>query len=105
MLTRILAPALLAGVLLSSCAINGKKRPDLTGAAVGAAVGGAVGLAVAGPAAAGIGATSGGIVGAAVGGLVKGPIIKKRQYYRDTKGFCYWLDGNGRVYLDKSVKC
>ncbi len=72
---------------------------------MGAAVGGVAGYAVAGPATAGIGATAGGVVGGAIGGLVKGPIIKKRQYYRDTQGYCYFLDRNGRVYLDKSVKC
>jgi uncharacterized protein YcfJ len=104
MLSRTIAPALMAAVCLGGCGTIGKQR-HVTGAAVGAAVGGAAGYAVAGPVTAGIGAAGGAVVGGAIGGLVKGPIIKKRQYYRDTRGYCYWLDRNGKVYPDKSVKC
>jgi len=51
------------------------------------------------------GAVVGAVAGAAVTGLVKGPKIKKRQYYRDTRGFCYWVDKKGAAQYDKSVKC
>ena len=99
------AVAFLAAISLCGCSTTGSKR-ELTGAAIGAAAGGAAGLAAGGGAAsAGIGAALGAVVGTAATGLIKGPIIKRRQYYRDTQGFCYWVDKNGAARYDKSVKC
>jgi len=51
------------------------------------------------------GAVVGSIAGGAAAALVKGPIINKRQYYRDTQGRCYWVNKNGSARYDKSVKC
>jgi hypothetical protein len=38
----------------------------------------------------------GGIVGAVVGG---------RQYYRDTQGYCYYVDRYGQPHYNYSVRC
>lgn len=104
MKAKVTASTLLMVACLSGCATNGSQR-ELTGAAAGAAVGGATGIAVGGPSIGLQGAILGGVVGAAVGGLVKGPIIKKRQYYRDTRGYCYWMDRDGTAHYDQTVKC
>ena len=101
---QFLTPALSVAVCLGGCATGGSQR-EVTGAAVGAAFGGAAGLAMGGPTEGLLGATLGGVVGAAVGGLVKGPIINQRQYYRDTRGFCYWMDQDGGMHYDETVSC
>jgi hypothetical protein len=44
-------------------------------------------------------------VGGAAGILIKGPVINERQYYKDSRGFCYYIDAAGRPTYDPSVKC
>jgi hypothetical protein len=37
--------------------------------------------------------------------LIKGPVIGGRQYYRDSRGYCYYIDAQGRPIYDASVRC
>ena len=46
------------------------------------------------------GAIAGGIVGA-----VLGAVVNNRQYYRDTRGSCYYVDQYGRPMYDNNVRC
>ena len=46
------------------------------------------------------GAVAGGIAGAVLGAVVNG-----RQYYRDTRGSCYYVDQYGRPVYDYNVRC
>jgi phage tail tape-measure protein len=70
-----------------------------TGAAVGAAVGAGVGAVVPG-----VSTVTGAIAGG-VAGAVLGAVINNRQYYRDTRGYCYYVDGNGRPIYDNTQRC
>jgi uncharacterized protein YcfJ len=73
------------------------------GAGVGAAIGAAAGTAVgADPI---TGAAAGMVAGGAIGALVKGPVIKDRQYYRDSRGYCYYVDAKGNPKYARGVKC
>ena len=42
--------------------------------------------------------------GAAIGG-VTGAVIKGRQYYRDTRGYCYYVDQYGNPIYDYNTRC
>ena len=70
-----------------------------TGAAVGAVVGGVAGAVIPGVSTV-EGAIAGGIVGA-----VLGAVVNNRQYYRDTQGYCYYVDQYGRPIYDRNVRC
>jgi uncharacterized protein YcfJ len=72
------------------------------GAAAGAAVGALAGSALGDPVG---GAGMGAIAGGAIGALIKGPIIHGRQYYKDTRGYCYFVDRNGKPKYDGTVRC
>jgi len=72
-------------------------------AATGAAVGGAAG-AVAGAVIPGLSTVEGAVAGAILGG-VAGAVINNRQYYRDTRGYCYYVDQYGRPHYDYNVRC
>jgi hypothetical protein len=40
------------------------------------------------------------------GYAVKGPIIRKRQYYRDSRGYCYYVSRSGVPQYDEPpVRC
>jgi heme A synthase len=71
----------------------------LAGAALGAAAGAAVG---ADPV---TGAAAGMVVGGVIGTLVKGPVISGRQYYKDTRGYCYYVDPEGTPRYAPDIKC
>ena len=70
-----------------------------TGAAVGAVAGAALGAVVPGVSTV-EGAIAGGIAGAVLGAVVNG-----RQYYRDTRGYCYYVDRNGQPIYDNTTRC
>lgn len=70
-----------------------------TGAAVGAVAGAALGAVVPGISPV-TGAVAGGIAGAVLGAVVNG-----RQYYRDTRGYCYYVDQYGRPVYDYNTRC
>ena len=108
MMTAMLA----AGVTVSGCATNpygndgyyndgrtSSAGRTATGAAVGAAVGAGVGAVVPGVSAV-QGAVAGGIAGAVLGAVVNG-----RQFYRDTRGACYYVDRDGRPIYDYNARC
>jgi hypothetical protein len=74
-------------------------RRIATGAAVGA-----VGGAVAGAVLPGVSPVGGAVAGAILGGVL-GAVIKGRQYYRDTRGYCYYVDQYGQPHYDYNVRC
>ena len=51
-----------------------------------------------------IGGVTGAVVGAVLGG-VAGAVIKGRQYYRDTRGYCYYVDQYGQPHYNYNVRC
>lgn len=69
------------------------------GAIAGAAVGAGLGAIVGGVSPI-QGAIAGGIAGAVLGNVVGG-----RQYYRDTRGYCYYVDQNGRPVYNYNTRC
>ncbi len=71
--------------------------------ATGAAIGGATG-AVVGAVVPGVNPVTGAVVGAVLGG-VAGAVIKGRQYYRDTRGYCYYVDQYGNPIYDYNARC
>ena len=72
-------------------------------AATGAAVGGAAG-ALGGAIIPGVSTVEGAIAGAVLGGVL-GAVVNNRQYYRDTRGYCYYVDQYGRPHYDYNVRC
>ena len=74
-------------------------RRIATGAAIGA-----VGGAVAGAVLPGVSPVTGAIAGAVLGGVL-GAVINGRQYYRDTRGYCYYVDQYGQPHYDYNVRC
>ena len=48
--------------------------------------------------------STGAVVGAVLGG-VAGAVIKGQQYYRDTRGYCYYVDQYGNPIYDYNVRC
>ena len=108
----LLVSALASSVALSACATNpgyGYNDPyyghnaDTSRVATGAAIGGAAG-AVAGAVIPGISPIGGAALGAVLGG-VAGAVIKGKQYYRDTRGYCYYVDQYGNPIYDYNTRC
>lgn len=101
---RILVSAAAATSLaLGGCATNPAYDHQVASTATGAAVGAGVG-AVAGTILPGVGTATGAIAGAVLGG-VAGAVIGGRQYYRDTRGYCYYVDQSGRAHYKYNVRC
>jgi hypothetical protein len=105
----VLTAALAASIGVSGCATNPYGDPyygnndQARRAATGAALGGAAG-AVAGAVIPGVSTTEGAIAGAVLGGVL-GAVVNGRQYYRDTRGYCYYVDQYGRPVYDYNVRC
>jgi hypothetical protein len=70
-----------------------------TGAAVGALGGAAVGAVVPG-----VSPIAGAVAGAVLGGVL-GSVINGRQYYRETRGYCYYVDQYGQPHYSYNVRC
>ena len=68
------------------------------------AVGGGVAGAVAGAVIPGLSVGEGALAGAVLGGVL-GAVIKGKQYYRDTRGYCYYVDQYGQPHYDYNVRC
>jgi hypothetical protein len=51
-----------------------------------------------------IGAAGGAIAGAILGGVL-GATVNGRQYYRDTRGYCYYVDQYGQPHYNYNVRC
>ncbi len=101
-----LTAALAGGLAVSGCATHdpyAQRNDQMQRAATGAAIGGVAG-AVAGAIIPGVSTTEGAIAGAVLGG-VAGAVINNRQYYRDTRGYCYYVDQYGRPVYDYNVRC
>ena len=113
-----LTAALASGIALTGCATQNPYGYDPYGynsgygyqqndqarrAATGAAIGGAGG-AIAGAVIPGVSTVEGAIAGAILGG-VAGAVVNNRQYYRDTRGYCYYVDQYGRPHYDYNVRC
>jgi hypothetical protein len=78
---------------------NEQARRAATGAAAGALGGAAIGAVVPG-----VSTVEGAIAGAVLGGVL-GAVVNGRQYYRDTRGYCYYVDQYGRPHYDYNVRC
>jgi hypothetical protein len=74
------------------------------GRVVGGAAAGAVGGAIAGAVIPGVSVGQGAIAGAILGGVL-GAVVNGRQYYRDTRGYCYYVDQYGQPHYDYSTRC
>lgn len=108
-----LSAALAASFAVSACATNpygyndpyygGGNNDQARRAATGAVVGGAAG-AVAGAVIPGVSPVGGAVAGAVLGGVL-GAVINNRQYYRDTRGYCYYVDSQGRPIYDYNTRC
>lgn len=106
---KYLTLCLLAAPLLGACATDPYGRSSVEGrTTAGLVVGGALG-ALAGRAV-GLDPVSGAAVGMAAGGVVgyafKGPVIHGRRYFKDSAGYCYYVDTAGvSHYDDPPVRC
>src|SRR5262245_3571591 len=69
------------------------------GAAIGAATG-----AMAGAVLPGLRPGTGAVAGAILGGVL-GATINGRQYYRDTRGYCYYVDQYGQPHYSYDIRC
>ena len=99
-----------AALSLAACASNGAygagpsaAQRTVYGVAAGAAIGALAGGALGGDALSG--AALGALAGGAAGALIPGPVVNGRQYYKDTRGYCYYIDENGQPKYDGSVRC
>jgi len=103
-MTRLLITAAAASSLaLSGCTTNAAANHQIATTAAGAAIGAGAG-ALAGSVLPGIGTGAGAAVGGVLGGAV-GAIVGGRQYYRDTRGYCYYVDQYGQPHYNYNVRC
>jgi branched-subunit amino acid ABC-type transport system permease component len=102
----VFASVIASGIAVSGCATDPygyNNNPQAQRAVQGAALGGLVGAAT-GAVVGGVSPVEGALVGAAIGG-VAGAVIKGKQYYRDTRGYCYYVDQYGNPIYDYNVRC
>lgn len=100
----LISASLVVAIPLGGCATNQNAASrTVTGAGIGAAAGAAAGAALGG----GVltGAVTGAVLGGAAGALIKGPVIGGRQYYRDSKGYCYYVDRDGKPIYSPEARC
>lgn len=94
--------------LLSACATDPYTgRADsssriMGGALLGGAMGALGGQMLGGNAVSG--AAAGMVAGGALGAATTAH-LPRRQYYRDTRGYCYYIDQSGQPRYDYSVTC
>jgi hypothetical protein len=72
--------------------------------AVRGAVGGAVAGGIAGAVIPGVSVGTGALAGAVLGGVL-GAVVNGRQYYRDTRGYCYYVDQYGQPHYNYNTRC
>ncbi len=99
----LISAAAVSSLTLGSCATNPHTDYAVKATATGALVGAGAG-AIAGSVIPGIGTGAGAAIGAGVGGLI-GSVIGTQTYHRDSRGYCYWTDQNGRAHYDYNVHC
>ena len=98
----LLSAAAATSLALGGCATPAQDRQVAavgTGALIGAGVGGVAGSVIPG-----IGTAAGAAVGGVLGGAA-GAIIHGRQYYRDSRGYCYYVDQYGQPRYNYEVRC
>ena len=91
--------ALPFAIALCSCTTTGPNA--VTRTMVGAGAGAAVGAAAGGVNGAALGAVAGGTLGA----LVPASTFEGRQYYKDSRGYCYYIDRKGKPHYTHKVNC
>jgi membrane associated rhomboid family serine protease len=99
----LISAAVASSLALGGCASDPYRDHVVASSATGAAIGAGAG-ALAGAAFGGIGVGAGAAVGGVLGGAV-GAIIGDRQYYRDTRGYCYYVDRYGQAHYNYKVRC
>jgi phage tail tape-measure protein len=99
----LISAAAATSLSLGGCATTPAYDHQVASTATGAAIGAGAG-ALAGSVLPGIGTGTGAIAGAALGGVV-GAIVGGRQYYRDTQGYCYYVDRSGQPHYNYNVRC
>jgi hypothetical protein len=99
----LISAAAVGSLALGGCATNPQNDHMIASEATGAAIGAGAG-AVAGSILPGIGTGAGAVAGAVLGGVV-GAVIGGHQYYRDTRGYCYFVDSNGQPHYNYDVRC
>jgi hypothetical protein len=83
---------------------NGYNNNGQAGRVAGGAAAGAVGGAIAGAVIPGVSVGQGAIAGAILGGVL-GATVNGRQYYRDTRGYCYYVDQYGQPHYNYNTRC
>jgi uncharacterized protein YcfJ len=107
MMKPLLIAACSTALMVSGCTTSKMRNDTATRAIAGAAAGAAIG-ALGGSAMGSdpfTGAVVGAVAGGAAGAAVPGKVFEGRQYYRDTRGYCYYLDRNGQPQYDGSTAC
>ena len=99
----VISAATVSSLTLAGCATTPAYDHAVANTATGAAIGAGAG-ALAGSVLPGIGTGTGAIAGAVLGGAV-GAIVGGRQYYRDTRGYCYYVDRYGQPHYSYNVRC
>jgi uncharacterized protein YcfJ len=99
----LVSAAAVSSFALSGCATTPAYDHQVASTATGAAIGAGAG-ALAGSVLPGIGTGAGAVAGAVLGGVV-GAIVGGRQYYRDTRGYCYYVDQYGQPRYSYNVRC
>lgn len=103
----LLGAALAAGLSLSACATdrygyrdNDTLERTATGAAIGAAAGAGVGAVVGG-----VSPVEGAAAGAVIGGVAGAISSNDRRWYRDTRGYCFYVNDRGERIYDYDRRC
>ena len=99
----LISAAVASSLALGGCTTDPYRDHVVASGATGAAIGAGAG-ALAGSVIPGIGTGAGAAVGGVLGGMV-GAIIGDRQYYRDNRGYCYYIDHDGKPQYDGTVRC
>jgi phage tail tape-measure protein len=99
----LISAAAVGSLTLGGCATTPAYDHEVASTVTGAAIGAGAG-ALAGSVLPGIGTATGAVAGAVLGG-VAGAIIGGHQYYRDTQGYCYFVDQNGQPHYNYNVRC
>src|SRR5919197_4024290 len=99
----LLSATTAASLALSGCATDPRYDHAIAETATGAAIGAGAG-AVAGSILPGIGTGAGAVAGGILGGMI-GAVVNGRQYYRDTRGYCYYVDRYGQPHYSYDIRC
>lgn len=99
----LISAAAASTLALSACATDPYRDHVVASSATGAVIGAGAG-ALAGSVIPGIGTGAGAAVGGVLGGMV-GAVVGDHQYYRDHRGYCYYIDHYGQPHYNYRVRC